>query len=228
MSIKENIAIKIYNYNPFVLNVTTNVRTHTLVPCYDINNPTFSTVTYSELDYYNSVSNCLRNGMVAFEESIEKEIYEALGIVNYKDILTNKTIKDILINPTKEKLSKIISTTDESVFNRVNAIYRGLVNGGQHDISNRVTNIIETRIDEFRHGILSTRIQLVAKDDSIVNDDIDSVKKQNESLQAQLNQMQEMMSMLLASQNTENTINTTSPDEIEKKKSGRKPKTSTT
>ena len=223
MSIKENLAIKLYNYNPFVLSVTTNIRTYQLDPCYDMEIPTFATVTYAELDYFNSVSSALRNGMIVIDESVRDEVYEALHIIDTDKILFNEDIEEILIHPTREGLEKIISNTDESVFNRANGIYVGLINNGEHDISNRVTNIITMRRDEIRRGMLKTQIQLVAKDDNIkaTNEDIESVKAQNDALQTQLNQMQEMMAKLLAGQNKADEPKATEPV----KKAGRPKKT---
>ena len=223
MSIKENLAIKLYNYNPFVLSVTTNIRTYQLDPCYDMEIPTFATVTYAELDYFNSVSSALRNGMIVIDESVREDVYEALHIIDTDKILFNEDIEEILIHPTREGLEKIISNTDESVFNRANGIYVGLINSGEHDISNRVTNIITMRRDEIRRGMLKTQIQLVAKDDNIkaTNEDIESVKAQNDALQTQLNQMQEMMAKLLAGQNKADEPKATEPV----KKAGRPKKT---
>ena len=223
MSIKENLAIKLYNYNPFVLSVTTNIRTYQLDPCYDMEIPTFATVTYAELDYFNSVSSALRNGMIVIDEAVREDVYEALHIIDTDKILFNEDIEEILIHPTREGLEKIISNTDESVFNRANGIYVGLINSGEHDISNRVTNIITMRRDEIRRGMLKTQIQLVAKDDNIkaTNEDIESVKAQNDALQTQLNQMQEMMAKLLAGQNKADEPKATEPV----KKAGRPKKT---
>lgn len=223
MNIKENLAIKLYNYNPFVLSITTNIRTYQLEPCYDMEIPTFATVTYAELDYFNSVSSALRNGMIVIDESVRGEVYEALHIIDTDKILFNQDIEDILINPTREGLDRIISSTDESVFNRVNGIYVGLVNSGEYDISNRVTNIIQMRRDEIRRGILKTQIQLVAKDDNIqpANEDIEKVKEQNANLQNQLNQMQKMMEQLLSAKAEEKV----SPTSTTPKKAGRPKKT---
>jgi len=112
---------------------------------------------------------------------------------------------------------------DSSIFDRVVAIYQGLINSGEYDVSNRVTNIIDIRKSEFRKGITSSQIQLKAKDDNIqsTNEDLESVKAQNDALQAQLNQMQEMMAKLLASQNKADESKATEPV----KKVGRPKKT---
>jgi uncharacterized protein YwgA len=202
-NIKENIAIQIYNYNPFVLSVNTNITSHILQPCYDYGAPTSDYVTFAELSYVNSNSTAIRGGLIRFDKEQEKDIYEALQIRDYENILSNSVIEDIILNPNKEKLQKLVDIMDSSIFDRVVAIYQGLINSGEYDVSNRVTNIIDIRKSEFRKGITSSQIQLKAKDDSIqsTNEDLESVKAQNDALQTQLNQMQEMMAELLASQN---------------------------
>ncbi len=219
MNIKDNVAIKIYNYNPFTVSVTSQTMTHVLSPCYDLDVPTFDTVTFSELNYVNSVSACIRTGLIELDKEYAKELYSALNISNPDGIITNLAIKDTILNPTKDKLAKIIDAIDDSIFVRINAIYRELINSGEYDISNRVSNVIETRLDEIRRGILSSKISLSTKDDKLVSEDINDVKKQNESLQEQLNQMQEMMAKLLASQKESVTTEV-------KKKPGRSPQNS--
>lgn len=222
-NIKENIAIQIYNYNPFVLSVNTNITSHILQPCYDYDAPTSDYVTFAELSYINSNSTAIRGGLIRFDKEQEKDIYEALQIRDYENILSNSEIEDIILNPNKEKLQKLVDIMDSSIFDRVVAIYQGLINSGEYDVSNRVTNIIDIRKSEFRKGITSSQIQLKAKDDNIqsTNEDLESVKAQNDALQAQLNQMQEMMDKLLASQNKVDEPKETAPV----KKAGRPKKT---
>lgn len=194
-----------------------------LPPCYDYDVPTFDTITVSELSYINSNSPSVRNGLVCFNKDEEDEIYAELEVDKSK-ILFNEDIEDIILNPTKEKLQRLIEVVDSSVFDRVVTIHQGLMSSGAYDISNRVSSIIEARQKEFRRGVSSSKIQLVAKDITPKND-LEDVKAQNSFLQEQLDQMKTMMSQLLAAQ--DNIIKTDTKDEEEKPKStrGRKPKT---
>ena len=228
-NIKENIAIQIYNYNPFILSVNTNITSHVLQPCYDYESPTSDFVTFAELSYVNSNSTAIRSGLIRFDEKQAKDVYEALQIRDWEDIISNEDIEDIILNPNKDKLQKIVDIMDSSIFDRVVAIYQGLMNSGEYDVSNRVTNIIDIRKGEFRKGLNASQIQLKAKDDNIknANEDVEEVKKQNENLQAQLDQMQEMMSKLLASQNVTTDTVVESSVETPKKKAGRPPKKTT-
>lgn len=191
-----------------------------LPPCYDYTVPTVDTITVSELLYINTNSPSVRNGLVRFNKNEEDKIYADLEIDKSK-ILFNEDIEDIILKPTKEKLQRLIDIIDSSVFDRVVTIHQGLVSSGAYDISNRVTNVIETRQKEFRRGVLSSKIQLVAKDVA-KNNDVEDVKAQNASLQEQLDQMKELMGQLLSAQKLSGTTQET--EEPEKSTRGRKPK----
>lgn len=191
-----------------------------LPPCYDYTVPTVDTITVSELLYINTNSPSVRNGLVRFNKNEEDKIYVDLEIDKSK-ILFNEDIENIILKPTKEKLQRLIDIIDSSVFDRVVTIHQGLVSSGAYDISNRVTNVIETRQKEFRRGVLSSKIQLVAKDVA-KNNDVEDVKAQNASLQEQLDQMKELMGQLLAAQKLSGTTQETK--EPEKSTRGRKPK----
>lgn len=198
-NIKENIAIRIFNYNPFNLSVNSNISSRSLNPCYEYKNPTSDTISFSELVYINSNSSAIRNGLVRFAKEQEKEIYEALAI-NWEDIVKNEDIEDIILNPNKNKIQKLISIKDPSVFDRVLAVYQGLISTGEYDISNRICDIIKRRSKEFRKGQIVTGIQVKAINTTSQDKDIEEIKTQNVLLQKQLNQMQEMMDKLLKNQ----------------------------
>lgn len=196
-NIKDNVAITVCNYNPFVLSVNTNLTSHVLAPCIDLDVPTVDTVTYSELVFVNSNSTAIRNGLIRFQKDVEKDVYEALQINNWEKIITNKEIEDAILNPDKDKLQKIVEITDSSIFDRVVAIYQGLINDGEHDISNRIMGIIDERKREFRRGMNVSRIQITAKEVENQKSDIEDMKKQNADLQVQLAQMQALMQKIL-------------------------------
>lgn len=223
MALKDSAFVKVYNYNPFILSVGNKM----LAPCYNYDEPTYDSISVDQLQYINSNSNAVRNGLVRFSKDEEDDIYTELG-VDKSRIIKNEEIDDIILNPTQEKLQKLLDIVDPSVFDRVVTIHQGLISSGAYDISNRVTMAIEEREKEFRRNILTTQIKLTKVEPKKVDTEVEEVKKQNADLQAQLNQMQEMMTQLLAVQNnvtapTESVkeVTTTAP----KKKAGRPSKT---
>ena len=203
MSIKENVSIAVLNYNESNICIPTNISTHILPPAVD-GVPSVDYLSFAEINYVNGISDCFRTGLVQFEDKDKEEIYSALHFSDWKNIITNAEIKDILLNPTIEGLQKIIGVTNKSVFDRIRTIFVGLKENPDNDISNRVIKIMETRENEFKRGIYKSQIILKPKDASekaISKDEIDSIKEQNAMLMNQLADMQKM----LASMQKENT-----------------------
>lgn len=212
MALKDSAFVKVYNYNPFILSVGDKM----LAPCYNYDEPTYDSISVDQLQYINSNSNAVRNGLVRFDKDEEDDIYAELG-VDKSRIIKNEEIDDIILNPTQEKLQKLLDIVDPSVFDRVVTIHQGLISSGAYDISNRVTMAIEEREKEFRRNILTTNIKLSKVEPKKVDAEVEEVKKQNADLQAQLNQMQEMMAQLLAAQNGGSTTTADTSTESEKK-----------
>ena len=203
MSIKENVSIAVLNYNESNICIPTNISTHILPPAVD-GVPSVDYLSFAEINYVNGISDCFRTGLVQFEDKDKEEIYSALHFSDWKNIITNAEIKDILLNPTIEGLQKIIGVTNKSVFDRIRTIFVGLKENPDNDISNRVIKIMETRENEFKREIYKSQIILKPKDASekaISKDEIDAIKEQNAMLMNQLAEMQKM----LASMQKENT-----------------------
>lgn len=203
MSIKENVSIAVLNYNESNICIPTNISTHILPPAVD-GVPSVDYLSFAEINYVNGISDCFRTGLVQFEDKDKEEIYSALHFSDWKNIITNAEIKDILLNPTIEGLQKIIGVTNKSVFDRIRTIFVGLKENPDNDISNRVIKIMETRENEFKRGIYKSQIILKPKDASekaISKDEIDAIKEQNAMLMNQIAEMQKM----LASMQKENT-----------------------
>ena len=115
MSIKENVSIAVLNYNESNICIPTNISTHILPPAVD-GVPSVDYLSFAEINYVNGISDCFRTGLVQFEDKDKEEIYSALHFSDWKNIITNAEIKDILLNPTIEGLQKIIGVTNKSVF----------------------------------------------------------------------------------------------------------------
>ena len=206
MSIKENVSIPVYNYNESNICIPTNISTHILPPAVD-GVPSVDYLSFAEINYINGISDCFRTGLVRFDDNDKEEIYSALGFADWKNILTNDEIKDILLNPTIDGLQRLIDVTNSSIFDRIRTIFVSLKENTDNDISNRVIKIMETRELEFKRGIYKTQIVLKPKDVSekpVSNDEINAIKEQNAMLMEQLAEMQKMIASL-KNDNTETT-----------------------
>ena len=198
MSIKENVSIPVLNYNESNVCIPTNISTHILPPAVD-GVPSVDYLSFAEINYVNGISDCFRTGMVRFDDNDKEEVYSALNIANWENILTNDEIRDILLNPTIDGLQRIIDVTNRSIFDRIRTIFVSLKENTDNDISNRVIKIMETREQEFKRGVYKTQIVLKPKDipeRSISNDEINAIKEQNAMLMEQLAEMQKMIASL--------------------------------
>lgn len=211
MSIKENVSIPVLNYNESNVCIPTNISTHILPPAVD-GVPSVDYLSFAEINYVNGISDCFRTGMVRFDDNDKEEVYSALNIANWENILTNDEIRDILLNPTIDGLQKIIDVTNRSIFDRIRTIFVSLKENTDNDISNRVIKIMETREQEFKRGVYKTQIVLKPKDipeKSVSNDEINAIKEQNAMLMEQLAEMQKMIASLKSDKSETSNTETT-------------------
>lgn len=156
-----------------------------------------------------------------------------MNIPNWKDILRNEDIRDIILHPTYDGLSKIITIEDGTMFERVRGVYHKLLSEGTNDISVRVEQIIKTKYKELVNGHIKTAIKLTKKDfnDNTANNaEIKELKEQNESLQEQISKLKGLIESMAASKNNgdsenikSNAAETKNPTTSGKKR-GRPPK----
>ena len=226
--IKDIKSINVLNYNSSTVVISTKHDSYAIEPAIDSDNPTILPLTLDEILYANANSMAFKSGILRFPEDIEKEMYEDyLRIPNWESLLTIKQIENIILHPTMEGLTKLVSVKDSGIFDRIRGVFIRLKNTTNDDISLRVEKIIEARGNELRNGIRNTQIVIKARDavSSVSTDEVDGLKKQNEVLQNQLNEMQAMMAEFLASQKKVNENAVESEKSVVKKKPGRPAKT---
>jgi len=205
MSIKENIAIPVYNYNESNICIPTNISTHILPPAVD-GVPSVAYLSFAEINYVNGISDCFRTGLVQFDDKDKEEIYTALSFSGWKDIMTNSEITNILLSPTLEGLQKVIDVVNKSVFDRIRTIFVSLKENPDNDISNRVIKIMETREREFKRGIYKSQIILKPKDipePPVSKDEVEAIKAQNNMLISQLAEMKALIESMKKETNSE-------------------------
>lgn len=228
MSIKENMAVPVYNYNNNCVYTVSNIQTYEFAPAKD-GIPTVCYISFPEIVYINSISSCFRTGLLMFSEEMQEEIYKEIQFADWKSIITNQQIKNILLNPTKEGLEKLISITNESIFNRVKSVLVELKNSNTDDISNRVIKVIDTRWNEIRRGIFKSQIHINFKNDNISNNsqkaELEEVKSQNAMLLKELADMKKQIEQL-SNKEVISAVSTESDNitKEEPKKVGRPPK----
>lgn len=184
--------------------------------------PTTIPLSLDEIKYANN-SNVFKTGTLEFQSDLEDELYEVLRI-NKDKVLKLSEIRDILINPTKVGLQKIVSIQSLSDFDRVRGQFQKLKNDG-YKLTLDIANIIEKRNEELFKNQIKT---------DIIIDDSDVVKEHSKvhELEEKLAQMEELLRASLEKKETkENTSEIKTPNEETKtakttrKKAGRPPKT---
>jgi len=225
MSIKELKSINVLNYNDNTVVISTKTDGYAIASASD-GNASILPLSFDEIAYINSNSEAFKAGLLRFQEDIQEEIYDELKIVNWKDILTNVDIENIILNPSIDGLSRIIEIKNVANFERVKGAFTKLKNTKNYDISMRVEDILKERDSELRRGIRNSEI-IIRKADTekmVAMDEVNSLKEQNNVLQDQMLQMQKMMEQMMTMQSAKTdtvkeNVEETKPDTP--KKAGR-------
>lgn len=161
-SIVDSTMINVLNYSKSLISIPTHINPEGYVfePSIEENQPTLIPISFSEIRVTNSQSQIFREGYLRFDKEIEADVYEALHIRDWENILSDDEIKDIIINPNKEKLEKLVKITSISLFDRIKSAMTLLVNTGVYDISQRVIDLVNNRYREIYHGIRKSEIEI--------------------------------------------------------------------
>lgn len=195
MNVLEMKEIDILNYNSFSITIQTK-DANKLIPSMKNNEPGREQLSPSEIKYIHNQGNAFKDGLLCFPKDIEKEVYEEiLRIKDWQNILQNDDIKEIILNPTTEGLSRIVNCESPMVFDRVRAIYTNMINQGTHNISYRVIQVLDDRFKEIQNKIYKTKIDLTNKKLTVDNSssEVNNLKEQNEKLQDEMKKQQEQM-----------------------------------
>ena len=182
--------------------------------------PSTLPLTFDEIKYVNN-SPVFRNGTLEFQSDLEDQIYEELRIDRNK-VLKLKDIREILLNPTKEGLSKILSITSLADFDRVRGQFQKLKYEG-YRLTLDVADLIDKRTKELFNGKTKTNFLL-----ENVNIENENQKRVND-LEKELAEMRKLLEQAMNSKNTETRSD--NEEEVEKtentKKSPGRPKKTT-
>ena len=235
MSKLDTQNINVLNYNQNDVFVDSAKEHYRFSASRDGKTPTVIPISLSELQNICSNTNIFLTGWLTFDDDVKEEIFKELRVANWRDILSNSDIEEILKHPTMEGLQKIIDIDNQTYFDRVRIIMFQLMKQGV-DITSKVTRIVDQRYDELRKRQRVSSIVLTKKDTQThaTADEVKELSAQNAALQSQLDEMKKMMEQMMAMQNMskettsdENEVSENKDDVDIKKKPGR-PKKSTT
>ena len=221
--------ITVLNYNENEVFVDSSKEHYKFNASRDGITPTMQNIPISELQYICSNTDVIVTGWLTFDEDDKDEIYTALRLPNWREILTNEDISNILTNPTMEGLQRIIDISNLTYFDRVRIVMFRLLNDGV-DISSKVKNVVDRRYEELqkRQRVSSIILNPRIGEKKVSNEQVQELSEQNAKLQEQLDEMKKMMAQFMSAQNISTTEKESEKvtEEIAKKKAGRPPKKS--
>lgn len=231
MSNLDTQNINVLNYNENEVYVDSAKEHYKFNASRDGKTPSIIPISLNELQNICSNTEIIITGWLTFDEDKKEEIYKLLRISNWKDILSNSDIEEILTHPTVEGLQKIISITNQTYFDRVRIIMFKLIKNGV-DVTTKVSRIVEQRYNELRMRQRNSSIILTKKDTqtNVTANEVKELSEKNQSLQNQLDEMKKMMEQLMALQASANLADTPPKETVTApttKKAGR-PRKSTT
>ena len=221
--------ITVLNYNENEVFVDSSKEHYKFNASRDGVTPTMQNIPISELQYICSNTDVIVTGWLTFDEDEKDKIYTALRLPNWREILTNEDISNILTNPTMEGLQRIIDISNLTYFDRVRIVMFRLLNDGV-DISSKVKNVVDRRYEELqkRQRVSSIILNPRIGEKKVSNEQVQELSEQNAKLQEQLDEMKKMMAQFMSAQNISTTEKESEKvtEEITKKKAGRPPKKS--
>ena len=186
--------ITVLNYNENEVFVDSSKEHYKFNASRDGVTPTMQNIPISELQYICSNTDVIVTGWLTFDEDEKDEIYTALRLPNWREILTNEDISNILTNPTMEGLQRIIDISNLTYFDRVRIVMFRLLNDGG-DISSKVQNVVDRRYEELqkRQRVSSIILNPRIGEKKVSNEQVQELSEQNAKLQEQLDEMKKMM-----------------------------------
>ena len=162
--------------------------------------PTAYPFTMSELQQIANISTVIQSGYLRPAKEDAEYIYETLRIRDWKDILTEEDIEDIILHPTVEGLTKLINIKDTFYFERIYGVFIGLKNVNV-PIAANVDRLLRGRYKELQKGKINTDYTVREKDlpiqeTCVVNnssDEIDALKAAIENQNKLIEQLQRQL-----------------------------------
>ena len=209
MNYREKKDIRVYNECPFQVNLVGQRREYIFPPCMD-GEPTMNFVDFDEIEYAHSRWNSFKIGLLTFNEEDREGMYEALGIKNWKEtVWFDKDIKDIILNPTLEKMQRVIDIKEMITLERVRGMMVKFVNE-KRDVSQNVINVINARFKELNSGSTSSKIVIrqsdVERSPAASSEEVNDLKRQLEEMKKLMAQMVSQNTVTSEEQSEEKTV----------------------
>ena len=140
--------------------------------------------TQDEIRQINGNSNAFKIGLLFFEKECEEEMYSDLRIRNWKTILHNDQIEEMLMHPTADDVETILAIDSVAYFERVRGLCIMLKNTGK-EVPTKIDSMVNARWRELSSGRLGTSIS-VKKSTPVATEDFEAYKADMEKKVADL------------------------------------------
>lgn len=178
MAIQNGTQYMVYNYSPSRVAVKAKNVSY-LFEGGTKDSPYGYPMTFEEIATANMNGVAFKAGLLFFDPRDQEDIYKELRIVNWKDILKDEDIEDIILHPTAEGYQKIINIDNDTYFDRVYGILYGLQSVFT-DIPTQSKVIIEARKNELENHKRKSEIKI--KLDSPIEDMNQKLAKKDEEI----------------------------------------------
>ena len=118
-------------------------------------------LAWEDIEYINDNTELFREGYLSFSDAESEELHKELGNFNIeKTAYTPERIRDVILNPTYEKMKAIIEITSMGMIERFRGDLTYLRESGDQPVSSNVQRIIEERYREIYNGKYRSAINL--------------------------------------------------------------------
>ena len=190
MSLNGNDTYLILNYSPSAVSISTRDTSY-LIPGGSATAPSAFPLTLNEIRYINNVSEAFKCGLLFFEDGIAEAMYDELHIPDWRSILRDDDIEQILTDPTVDGLERLLAITKQIYFERVYGVYVGMKNAGI-PVSSKVEQLLTTRRKELARGKSTTDLSVRR---------VSTSSQTDEKIKALEDQIAQLTALLTAQQN---------------------------
>lgn len=191
--IQKDKTYMVLNYGGSPVSVTTK-NGSILFESGSKDSPWVQPMSLDEIITANTNGYAFKCGLLWFESDIEAEMYDELRIHNWRDILKDWEIEDILLHPSADGYKKLIAIEHPMYFDRVRGVLMGLKSIFA-DIPNQSKVLIDARCAEIREGKRRSEIKITKIESANnYNEELEDKNREIESLRAELEALKKTIS----------------------------------
>lgn len=192
--IKSSTTIKVCNYSQSFIATSTRYKSFSFDRVSEDGIPSFEYLSWDEIFEINSKSKVFKTGTLIIEDEYADEIYELLGIKDWKDtIYTEDDIYNMATDSSEDNLNRIISLNDLDTIERLRACYTQLSNEENPKATIVVGKMINGRYSEIVNGKRTSQLSVSTMKTVNSSEETKILKEENELLKKKLEDFTAMM-----------------------------------